>query len=201
MIQFGSHYLDTLLAPGISEFNEVEIPELRDFPQSDHWLANLFLNSLFGPRYTDEWKQAAITFLFRTQTALRAYRSARKNTLACVDAFKPGQPASSLYFQAVADWEVVILNIQIVIDLFTRVMVPKQETDDARRIRVTGNRIKHYAEDIEEGKNSPDLTLPMWLTKTGVRTREADVSYAELAENVVGLGDAADLLQNPSSLP
>ena len=76
--QFGAHFLDTLFAPGISSFNNAVIPDLAgECPQARFWISNLFLNSLMGPRYNNAWKQAAVTFLFRTQIALRSYAEAR----------------------------------------------------------------------------------------------------------------------------
>jgi len=203
VVQFGNHFLDTLLAPGLSSFNEAEVPDLSgDCPQADHWLSNLFLNSLLGPRYNDTWKQAAVAFIFRTQTALRAYRAGRAKTLECVDAFEPGRPASRLYFEAVSQWEAVLLNVQIAIDLYLKVMDPNGvETDDASRIRKAANRVKHFAEDVERGKNSGDLTVPLWLARDRIKTRIAEVTFEELAENIREMGRAADLLQNPGYTP
>jgi hypothetical protein len=201
-IQFGAAVLDEYLAPGISSFNEAEVPDLAGkCPQSDHWISNLFLNSLFGVRYNATWKQAAVSFLFRTQSALRAYEAARTKTLECTKAFEPGRPAGRLYFEAVAQWEVVLLNIQIALDLFLKVISPQTKaTDDADRIRLAANRIKHFAEDIKEGA-IPDLTVPLWLAKDCLKTSAADVTFEELAENLCEMGQAADILQYPSYAP
>jgi hypothetical protein len=201
--QFSAKMLDTLLAPGISQFNEANVPDLTgEFPEADHWISNLFLNSLFGARYNDGWKQAAITLLFRTQIALRAYNEARTKTLECTAAYSSGHPASRRYFEAVALWETVLLNIQITLDLFFKFMDQTAvEPSDAERIRLAANRVKHFAEDIEKGKNTGDLTLPMWLAKDGVCTRTANVSYEELAENLREMGKAADILQSPGRKP
>jgi hypothetical protein len=202
-IQFGSHFLDTLLAPGISSFNEADVPDLSgECPQAEHWISNFFLNSLLGPRYNETWKQAAVSFLFRTQNALRAYQIARAKTLECVAAFQPGRPAIKLYFDGVSHWETVVLNMQIVLDLFFRVIDQKAlESDDAARIRKAANRIKHFAEDIVEGANTADVTLPIWLAKDGLKTRVAEVKYEELWENLREMGKAADIMQNPGYTP
>lgn len=202
-VQFGAQILDTLLAPGISSFMEAEVPNLSgECPEADHWLSNFFLNSLLGPRYDDKWKQATITFIFRTQCALRGYNSAREKTLECADRFSPGRPVSRVYFEAISHWEMVVLNIQIALDLFLKIMDPNAPvTEDAIRIRRVANRIKHFAEDIKTGKNSPDLTLPMWLEKDRLKTREGFVIFEELAENLREMGKAADILQNPGYTP
>lgn len=138
--------------------------------------------------------------MFRTQIALRAYTEARAKTLECVGAFHPGRPASVTYFEAVSHWETVILNIQIVLDLHLKVIDPNGvETGDAERIRLIANRIKHFAEDIKKGRNSGDLTLPMWLQSDRLVTRVAEVTFEEIAENLREMGKAADILQNPGS--
>ncbi len=200
-VQFSDQLLDNLLAPGISEFHEAEIPDLGgECPDWEHWLSNLFLNSLFETRYNDQWKQAAITFIFRTQNALRAYHSARSKTLECIQAFKPGNPASKLYFEALSHWETVVLQVQIALDMFFEFIDPSvQATDDADRIREAANRIKHFAEDIRKGKNSRDLTVALWLAKDRLKARTAYVTYVELAENLREMGRAAAILQNPNA--
>ena len=200
--QFGSQVLDKFLAPGISIFNKADVPNLDEAcPDADHWISNHFLNSLFGHRYNDDWRQVTVTFIFRIQNALRAYRIARVKTLECVHGFQPGRPKSNLYFEAVSQWETALLNIQIALDLFLKVMDPNAiETDDAKRIRLTAARIKHFAEDIVDGKNSPELTLPMWLASDRLITRTSYVTFAELAENLTEMGIAAEIMQNPGKI-
>lgn len=197
-VQFGAAPLDTLLAPGISNFNEAEIPDLTGmFPEADHWLANFFLNCLIGPRYTDQWKQAAITFMFRTQNAIGSYGTARATTLECVGGWSPGRPDFRRYFQAVSQWETVIINMQVTLNLYTVFIDPNAvETGDAARLRQIGNRIKHFAEDIrDQPANQADLTLPMWLGASGLLVRTANLSFAEIAENIREMAAAADIPQ------
>ena len=198
-VQFGAEILDAYFAPGISAFDSANIPDLvGTCPQSEHWLGNLFLNSIFGSRYTDNWRQAAISFIYRTQTALSAYERARTKTLACVQGFRPGRPATKSYFEALAEWETVVFNIQIVIDLYRRFIAPgESETSEAQQIRLSVNRIKHYAEDLQQGINPADLTVPMWLTLDGIKTSAAAVTYQEIADNLLEMGKAADILQDP----
>ncbi|HEY9217794.1 MAG TPA: hypothetical protein VIO94_07090 [Phenylobacterium sp.] len=200
-VQFGSEILDTLLAPGISTFNTANVPALSEkFPQAEHWISNLFLNRLFGARYNRTWHQTAVTFIHRTQVSMREYELARSTTLRCTAVFSSGRPDSSSYFRAVSHLETVLLNIQISLDLFLKVISPGAlETDDAVRIRQAANRIKHFAEDVRSAGDAADLTLPLWLGKDGLVTRAASVTYAELAENLVEMGRAADILQNPSA--
>jgi hypothetical protein len=202
MTQFNNELLDRLLAPGISSFDRVTIPDLsNDFPESEFWVSNLFLNSIFGPQYKQSWRQASITFLFRTQIALRSYNRARALTLECVEKFKPGQPSSRIYFEAVSQWESTLLNMQIASDLFYRVMNPGgSRTDDEQNAWNAANRVKHFAEDVQDGHNGADLTLPMWLASDRLRTRKADVTYEILAEILGDMGRVADMLQRPANI-
>ena len=94
----------------------------------------------------------------------------------------------------------MLLNIQIVLDLYFRFIDPNAvATSDATRIRQAANRIKHFADDIAQGQNSGDLTLPMWLQSDRLVTRTAEVTFEEIAENLREMGNAADIFQDPSS--
>lgn len=201
-VQFSTERLDYLLAPEISGLATIEIPDLEEFPEEQHWISNLFLNSLFGSQYREAWKQAAVTFLFRTQNARRSYRLAREKSIECVAGFQPGRPKTGIYFEAVSHWETSLLNVQIALDLFLKFMDPgTAETEDATRIRRAAARVKHFAEDIVDGKNSGDLTLPIWLEHDRLQTRTAYVLFEELAENLKEMAKAADILQNPNLSP
>lgn len=197
--QFSGAMLDVLLAPGISTFNEAEIPDLSGaFPEAEFWLTNHFLNSLLGARYKDGWRQAAVTLMFRTQGALRAYTRARNKTIECIADFRPGRPASRLYFEALSDWETTLFNVQVALNLVFVVINPAaQPSNEATKIRNAFNRVKHFAEDIKRGSDMSSMTLPLWLTKQGLATSVADITFTELADSIRDLAQAADSLQNP----
>jgi hypothetical protein len=48
-IQFSAKIEDTFIAPGVSQFTEAEIPDMSLWSkESQSWIANFFLNSLFA---------------------------------------------------------------------------------------------------------------------------------------------------------
>ncbi|WP_332767411.1 hypothetical protein [Phenylobacterium sp.] len=200
-VQFSDQFLDELFAPGISTFRKAEIPDLADVsPEVEHWLSNHFLNSLFDTRFESHSKQAAMTHLFRTQNAIRAFQSAREKALGCVSNYKSGRPDTQNYLAAVAAWEVTLLNTQILIDLRENMFDRKGARTDAEcRIWEASNRLKHYGEDIRRGLNEAHWTLPLWLTGQGLKTRTGNVSYEELAGCLRVFAKMADMLQNPAS--
>ena len=200
MLQWSSDILDELLAPGISSFDAADIPEVASsFPQAEHWLSNVFLNTAFGPRYKTQWRQAAITFIFRTQTALRAYEEARNTTMECVLYFRDGMPARRRYFAALSHWEVVLLNMQMMMDVFFTFISPNKARDDeTSRIWLMANRIKHYAEDISKGVNCSTLTVPIWMEKDALVCRVCRVQFSELAESLREIALAAEVLSCPA---
>lgn len=202
MTQFSDRLLDGLLAPGISAFDYAEVPELGvDCEQANHWLANHFLNSLFGHAYSPRSRQTVMTFLFRTQIAVQAYRAARVATLDCVRLFSPGSPASGRYFAAISEWERVLLNSQIAIDVFVKVIAPDMVLpEEVDRIRKAANRIKHYADDICRDQNSVDLTLPIWLSSDRLHTRTCTITFEEIAQQLREMGKAANHIQNPNAV-
>lgn len=203
MVQFSDALLDQLYAPGISQFSAVEIPDLSsEGTEHEHWLQNMFLNSIFGPRYTPTMRQTATTFIFRTQISLRNYEMARRKTLACVEAFRPGRPDSRSYFEALSFWESVVLNIQIALNII-ELAFDLQDLNGPGEValRQIANRIKHYAEDVADKKNPNNLTVPMWLEKQGLVTRTARISFGCLADIVREMVKAADILQLPDGPP
>jgi hypothetical protein len=136
--------------------------------------------------------------MFRTEIALREYECARLDTLAFLAASSPGRPAWRRYFEAVSRWEVVVLNVQIALDLYWNVINPSDEAV-AREdpIHKLGNRIKHFGEDIRQGKNSADLTIPIWLTANALLARTAEVTFEHLADSLREMAKAADILEQP----
>lgn len=199
MVQFSDELLDGLLAPGISRFNDATVPDLGEhWSEENHWLQNLFLNSAMGPRYKRTFQRAVVTFIIRTQTALREYRLAREATLRCVSSYSDGRPATRSYFTAVSHWETVVLNVQIALDTWSRAIEPTYAPDETdTRIRRCANRIKHYAEDIMKPGTPGDLIPPLWLAKFGIVTSGGEISYQELAGKLGEMAGVCDLFQHP----
>jgi len=199
-VQFRSETLDQLLAPGISSLTAITIPDISGKAiEEKHWLQNHFLNSAVGPaRYGDSTKQAVLTFLYRTGNAFHTYHRARERCAEFIAQSAPGRPASRLYFEALSEWEVVIWNLQIVNDALTKFLAQGvAEESTFTKVRMIGNRIKHFAEDIRDGYNSGSMTLPMWIETDGLACRTGRLSFVELSDFLLELAREADQLQLP----
>jgi hypothetical protein len=111
-----------------------------------------------------------------------------------------GNPATGSYFEAIAQWEVVILNLNHAADVFRQVEGPSFQEDGAvKEIKLISNRIKHVAEDVKSGLHT-DLTAPMWMISSGLKTRTAEISFDEVADCLRSLIKIVDELQNPSAM-
>lgn len=205
---FNTTLVDLLIAPGLSSFTSFDAPDLTlQHPEATHWLANHFLNCLIGPRYKDKYRQWALNQLFRAEVAFRDYHEARVITLEVLAKSRPGQPAIRTYFRSIARWESCLLNVQIFIDLASKM---KQELGDSpvfidgdgsrdQRAYAMANTVKHWSGDVAGERHEEHQTIPLWLLNEGLTTRSHQLSFAELATLVSEIAKVADGLQDPRS--
>lgn len=206
MIQFTSYTLNRLVAPGISEFREAKVPDVAsEFLERDHWLANHFLNTVFGASYKHGARQVVVAFLRRAQDALTAYTEARERTQSFLGAAAPGNPGVRRYYAAVASWEAFALHCGIAIDLFKWLcagegVFKKGDGSAEQRLYTVANQIKHTASCIQSGQCKPEETIPLWLSNSGIESFQVSISYAEAAQVLREICQVADKLQNPEKL-
>lgn len=205
-ISYSSELLDRFLAPGISSFTSCDAPDISaSHPQAPHWLANHFLNNALRGRFKDKYRQYAVNQILRAQVAFADYHEARQLTTEYLKTGRPDNPASRLYFRAIARWESCLLNLQIFIDVMKRmkadmgdepVFIEGDGTPEQRAYSLA-NAIKHFGSEISAGSYPADATIPMWLTNGGFATRQHHLSYQELSELVAAVARAAEELQDP----
>jgi hypothetical protein len=206
MTQWSSQLLDQLIAPGISGFREAHVPDLSgEFPQAEYWLANHFLNSVFGSRFKHGHRQIAVAFLRRAQDALSAYIEARDRTQQFLAKAAPGNPGVRSYYLAVAAWEAFVLHCGIAIDLFRWLneghgAFRKRDGSAEFRLYTIANQIKHTASCIESGQCLPEHTVPLWLSSLGLESFGLSVSYEEASQVLRDICKLAEGLQNPGAL-
>lgn len=195
-IQFNKSILDSLLAPEIGNLTSVDIPDISEaHSQAPHWMANHFLNMALGGRYSDDaTRQFSIIFLFRAQTAFEAYGKARAETIRCLEKSAPNHPAVSIYFRALAQWELAIWSAQICIELVeSRIDYERDDTDQL--IHGMGNRIKHAGDDIRKGQYDPFQTVPITIVNDGLKSKYGTLTYRQLADHMLALAEAAEQIQ------
>ncbi len=198
-VQFSKQLLEQYFAPGIDGCTPSGLRDLSGEIVDRAWIQNHFLNSIFGSKFNEEWRARVVVLAFRVRAGFDAYDRARLACEGFVQNSVDGHPATRHYFSAIAEWEMVVFNLHHAIDIF-RQFEGKESFDEAidiANLREVANRIKHCAEDIEAGLHKG---IPMWMTDSGLKTRTAELSFAELIDNLVSLAKIVGKLQNPSDL-
>lgn len=205
MIQYNPRLLNERIAPEIAEFDTAEIPNLQqEFNQSTYWLSNSFLNSLFTSTPEGNWKQWEINLLFRAQAQFESYLVARDLTYKFFEKSSLHNPATSIYFKALAQWESAFLNYQIFLDIYKKATKQQKvftadDGSEEQRSYYIANTIKHWGSDIQNNRHKKNHTIPVWLNKNGFQTHSTQVSYCEFAAITKEIAKTGDLLQNPGS--
>ena len=200
-VQFSKELLEQYFAPGIDRCRPSGLRDLSGEIADRSWAQNHFLNSICGSRFNEEWRSRVVVLAFRVRAGFDAYDRARLDCEAFVKNSIEGHPATRQYFSAIAQWEMVVLNLHHAIDIFRQLEGKElfEEANGVANLREVANRIKHCAEDIETGLHK-GLTIPMWMTDTGLKTRTAELNFGELIDNLVAMARIVGELQNPSEL-
>jgi len=194
--------LGKFVAPGISSFTSACIPDMTiDFPQAKYWLANHFLNNALTASFLDRTRQVVLGYLRRTHHAFEAYHAAREATLRYLDGNQPDNPRIQRYYDAIAIWETFVLQAGMAIDLFKWLNAGSgafSKNDGSRtcRLYTIANHVKHVASCVDSGQCSPNENVPLWLSNVGLQSFGVAVSFNEASEELRGLADLADKLQD-----
>ncbi len=205
MAQWNPALLNRLLAPGIAEFSICEIPDFREtHKESQHWLANHFLNNVFHGEFSANNRQFAVNLIFRAQACFSLYHGARDSTMQFIAESAKHNPKTKLYFAAIANWEACFLNHQIFIDVLSKmignnIFEPNDNSPEQRAYEMA-NTIKHWGGAIKRNEHHVNDTIPMWLNNDGFSTRDYNVSYVEFGELVNDMAKVANDLQDPTAL-
>jgi len=192
------------IAPDLDSFSKAAIPDLSaDFLQAPYWLQNYFLNTSFGGRFTGTFEPAVLGYLRRADHAFRAFHRARELTLEYVANFKPGQPRVRLYYDALDEWEMFVLQLQMAVDL--RVYMEQENVfepgdgSEVQRLYDMANAVKHLRGHIASKRFEAGDLLPLWLAPSGLRSFCLSASYLDAATVLRHVAILADKLQNPAA--
>jgi hypothetical protein len=197
MTQFNVDLLKKFIAPALDERPEVNLPDLSvEFEQAESWFAQYFLSSIFQGEFTGQTKVFAESYIARSYFVFNGYKSARIRTIEYAEKWRIGAPGINRYLSAVAEWEMVFLNLQILYDILAK-WFEARISGREDRTRQIGNRIKHVSEDILEG-NLTESGVPLWLTRTGFATRKVEMTFKEMEGQVRVVAKIAECLSAPS---
>jgi hypothetical protein len=196
-VQWSRELLDRHVAQGIHDFDHAEIPQLSlGLMESGSWMFDHFVNSVFRGQYKDLVREQAINCIYRAQTAIKAYQEGRGLTASYLSKSKTGSPAISLYFEMLSRWEACLLNWQILVDVYNKLVSPakafnKNDGSVDQRAYEIANSIKHA------GGGTVTHTVPMWLTNHGFQTENHSITYEELAQLITQAGQFVQQLIDP----
>jgi hypothetical protein len=198
--RLSKYALDTFVAPKISELTVCSIPDMSNHSsESEHWVSNFILNSIFRVSVEPRPKQYILFFLRRAETAFREYENARISFQDYVDGRRQ---RVSVYFKSLFHFETCIAQMWQAID--QTMSFGKRATGETTKIYTKGDgssyerlnnlyNISRYA-----GDNIPESgTLPVWLTNVGLEAKDISTSFVELAEILGEIGNMADTFSNP----
>ena len=190
--------LDTFFAQEISSLTSCDAPDLSDeFEQSEYWVNNFILNSIFRVNIKVELKPLIFGVLRRAQMALVEYENGR---VALLDFLGGPKERISVYFRALYHVEIAATLLYQGYELISKLVdKPLYEPGDdspIQRLNAVYNISKHLeSSTIEEGH-----LHAVWLTNAGIAASRARLSWNEFGKLITDLGRLADGVSDPSSL-
>jgi hypothetical protein len=200
-VQFSSAILDTHIAPGVSAFNEADIPDMSSWANaSSHWIANYFLNSALGVSFAPPMNAYAYNYLRRAQYAFSEHAIARSSTLAFI---ANGGQSPRNYADALFHWENFLGQAWhaygILITAWKGKAFEKNDGSVEQRLNALYNQMKHVESRIDNAQIIPGATVPVWLENQGLRSIDASITFVETGEVLKELAKYADALSDPKT--
>lgn len=201
MATFSSAVLDSHIAPGVSAFTDAEIPDMSGWSkESEHWIANFFLNSIFTSRFSPPMDAYAYNYVRRAHRAFKEHQLARDVTHAFLAS--RGQSVST-YAEALFHWECFLGQswhaYALLISAWDGKAFEKGDGSIEQRLNSLYNQMKHVESRIENQQMLPGATVPVWLENTGLRSVDTSLTFSETGEILKDLAKYADALSNPKT--
>lgn len=191
---------DRFIAPELSKFNAAKIPDASAVDtEQEHWLANFILNTLLRAEVPTPQRQQMFNFLRRSHAAFTAYASARELTLAFLD----DRERSLRYIDAVGQWEAFLgyaWQAYAFLGQGKPIWFSTGDGSVRQRLHALHTRAKHAAAAIERGDFVEDAPLCVWLANDGLRSTDAELSFAEAADVLTDLARWASAVQDPLTM-
>lgn len=201
-----NYALDKFVAPKLSELTEDSAPGLKDYGEvKGHWLADFVLKSIFITRIEPLRRQVVMDFLRKVEGAFREYEEARELLSRFLAARTDKEHAFVyLYFHCLRHFEtsmILAYGAYMVFEALRKGFAPeaprmfeKEDKSGLQRLNRLQNVAKHASDMLMKRKLDGEHAIPLWLTNRGIECSDCSLSFAEFAELLRGLGDAADTL-------
>lgn len=199
--RFSNYALDTFVAPDLSKLTECNIAHISTYSsQSNHWVSNFLMNSIFHNSVEPKPKQYCVFFLRRAEASFREYEYAR---LALYDYVSGERERVSVYFKALFHieacigqmWQAYSQSMKFRNNVTGREDLIYNPGDSSayEHLNKLYNISRYAGDNISENS-----TLPIWLTNIGIVARDANISFENLKNLLTEIGDWANKLSNPT---
>lgn len=185
-----NYALDKFVSQQLSQLTECSASDVTErYSQAKYWVSNFVLNSIFGGSASKEGRTFTCFFLRRAEAAFTEYEYARQ---ALIEFVSTPLKKPSLYFRALHHLEMTITMLWQAYDLTRRVLkeklFDKGDSSNYERLNWIYNVSRHF--------DPSDLPLgqihAIWLNNAGIQTDKYGVSYQELEEFLIEIGNLAD---------
>ncbi len=205
MSPFSSFVLDKYIAPQVSAFNAAEVPDMSTFdPQSSHWVADHFLNSVLRGGFEFPTSAYVHNYLRRAEGAFTEHAEARRYTLSFIDL--KGQ-APGVYARAMSHWEFFLTHAWQSEALLGKLFETSSrqpysifvQGDGSIKERLNDlyNSMKHAESRIASGQIFEGALVPVWLTNFGLQSTDANLTFAETGELLEEVAYWAEIFVDP----
>jgi len=205
MARFTDHVADRFIAPGVSAFNTADIPDMSTYdPESKHWVANHFLNSVLRGKFEPPMNAYVYNFVRRAEAAFSEHEQARQATLRFLASQKQ---SPSHYAAAVLHWEFFLGQawqgyalLAKLLELLTGEefrIFSKGDGSVEDRLNRQYNCMKHVEKRIVNGQILEGATVPVWLTNEGIQSTDTLLTYSETGEVLRDIAKWATIVVDP----
>lgn len=194
-----NYSLDTFVAPHLSELTSLGAPVLEGCTgQYGYWVNNFILNTILRVRLQEPNRQLILYFLRKVEGAFQEYHEGRD----FVESYlQKRNEAISLYFHALRHFEVASSltyhAYETVCTLVQEKLFVKDDSSPLQRLNRLQNISKHANKELWRGNIPENLSVPIWLTNTGIESHDTVLSFTEFAELMKELARIAEVLSNP----
>ena len=194
-----AYSLDTFVAPHLSKLTSVGAPDLEKCTdQYCYWVNNFILNTIFRVRPEDRNRQLTLYFLRKVEGAFQEYHQGRDFLTTYIQ--KPGE-AVSAYFHALRHFEAASLLTYHAYDTIRSIiqekLYGKGDGSALQRLNRLQNISKHANQELGRGDIPDNLSIPIWLTDTGIECHDTALSFCEFGELLKELAEISEVLSNP----
>lgn len=187
---FTKFALNKYFSQEISQLTECNAPSIvKLFSQSENWVANFFLNSVFGSSIDQNQRAFGFGFLRRAETAFLEYEMARNFLIDFINN-SPNKP--SLYLKSLTHFEISISMVyqayQLLMSESSDKLFVKNDGSPIQKLNTIYNSFRHF----KPSNLPPNHFHVMWISNNGLQIENCDLSFNELEEIMIEIGNLAD---------